>query len=84
MHDQEATPSGRSLGALIVYGMAVAFFIYFGFFAAIFFDEIVFRTHWIHGTIQRVSPDFNETISQAVRVIYAPLIWIVKHLGGIP
>ncbi len=83
MHDNESTPSNRSHGAFIVYGIAVVFFLYFGLFATILLDEVVFHTNWISGTMRRISPDLNDSISQVIRVIYAPLLWIMNHLRGI-
>jgi hypothetical protein len=83
MPDHEATPSGRSLGVFAAYGIAAALLLYFGFFVVVFFDEIVFGTHWIDATLRRVSPEFNMTVSATFRLIYAPLIWIVNHFVGI-
>ena len=81
--DQDDIPNDRSFGAIFAYGIAAAFLLYFGFFAAVLLDEVVFRTNWISGTVRQVFPQLDDSISNAIRVIYAPLIRIAKHLGAI-
>src|SRR5258708_12517391 len=84
MRDNESTPNDRGHGAFIVYGIAAVLFLYFGFFGAILLDEGVFHTNWMSGTMRRIAPDLNDSISEAIRTIYAPLISIFNRLAAIP
>jgi hypothetical protein len=83
MNDSEIRHNGRGHGLFVVYVLAIVFFFYFGFFGLIMLDEGVFRTFWFSRTMNQLAPLTNQSISETVRTIYAPLIWIVKHLGAL-
>jgi len=67
----------------LVTTLIILFLAYFGFFGLIVLDEGVFRTFWFSKTMNGLSPAANQSISETLRAIYAPLIWIVRHLGAI-
>ena len=81
MDDAETRHDGRGYGLFVVYTVVILFFIYVGFFGLIVLDEGVFRTFWFSKTMNRFDPAANQSISKALRTIYGPLIWIVRHLG---
>jgi len=65
----------------VISTLVILFFVYFGFFGLIVLDEGVFRTFWFSKTMNGLSPAANQSISETLRAIYAPLIWIVRHIG---
>jgi hypothetical protein len=70
-------------GVFVVSTLVILSFVYFGFFGLIVLDEGVFRTFWFSKTMNGLSPPANQSISETLRTIDAPLIWIVRHLGAL-
>ena len=83
MDDTETKHDGQDRGLFVVYTLAILFFVYFGFFGLIMLDEGVFKTFWFSRTMNGLAPAANQSISQTLRTIYAPLIWIVQHLAAL-
>jgi len=82
MDDNATRNEGRGKGLFVLCTFVILFFVYFGFFGLIMLDEGVFRTFWFSKTMNRLAPDTNQSISETLRTIYAPLIWIVRQLGA--
>jgi hypothetical protein len=83
MDDAETRHDGRGRGMFVVYILVILVFLYFGFFGLIVLDEGVFRTFWFSKTMNRFDPAANQSISQALRTIYAPLIFLFRQLGAL-
>ena len=84
MHDDSGAPSDRGHAAYFAAGMIALFVVYFGVFGVIILDEGVFRTMWLSSTMNKYSPELNQTISAALRFVYAPLIKLAQLSGLIP
>jgi len=83
MSDNESSSNDRGGGRLVLYGIGLALILYFGFFGAILLDESVFRTFWFTKTMNRISPEFNQRLSEVLRVVYAPLLWLIAQVSRI-
>lgn len=73
----ESRGSSGALTGCLVLGVALFLpaLLYFGLFALILVDELVFETNWFLGNL----PD---SAIDVLRVMYAPLIWLLDQFDG--
>ncbi|HEV7282202.1 MAG TPA: hypothetical protein VGN57_18510 [Pirellulaceae bacterium] len=80
--DASAPPSAAgsdagSLAGCVIVSIVILLpaLLYFGFFAVVLLDELVFEANWFVN-------DLPEPALEVLRVIYAPLIWLVIQFQG--
>lgn len=69
-------PSGAFAGCLFV-GVAILLvaFLYFGFFAAVVFEDLMFGS-------RSIVAGFPEPVLEFLDAIYSPLIWLIDQFDG--
>jgi|GEM_PF-3008677 len=72
--------SGAGLLGIILGGLLAA---YFGLFGLLLADDIVFRGGLLRQPLERYSPDAAEWFKRFVQTIYAPIVTILRQLGGL-
>ena len=78
--ERKSFHAGRA-GLWIVAGLSA---LYFGLFALLILDDLVFRTRWLMESLEAVDPALKNRVFNALRVIYSPLILAMEFLKIIP
>ncbi len=74
MQEEEAASKGHS-PSLLGWGLLAVLLLYFGLFAAVLVDELVFGTHYISSFLHSQPP-----LDEFLQTIYWPLIQAVRWL----
>lgn len=79
-------PEHRRLGPgeLTVWTLGVLVVGYFGPFALLLCDHFVFNGAMIENPLRRANPALSDWVGEAIRFVYAPLLWAMRILRIIP
>ncbi len=74
-------PHRRPIGLWIFAGLWI---LYFGFFAILCLDSLVFKTSWVSNFLYRIDLNYNWYVRDVLQVIYFPLVRGMKFMKIVP
>lgn len=76
--------NGLHVGRAVLWIVAGLSALYFGLFAILILDDLVFHIRWVQKSLCAVDPVLEDRVFDALRVIYWPFILAMKFMKLIP